>query len=371
MSEKTHGEIVQESYDAAIAKIAANDTTFALQLAIQEKIDAVLDNAETNKGVLAVLMTLVAHKVLDPNQDIRCHQAQIKGGFTGRTIDTNHITPFLQRNHFPAMAQSGWLTRSLEQPFPYTLDYQGKIRPQELKDAFLGVIDCIQTKGADPKVVLCYIMYRLICLRDSKTLNLAKPQKLSISKIISLLEKHFNYGYRGAGASRLPVLAVYAAYQCLVNTVSRYKGMSLCPLESHNSADRRSGRIGDIEVSTSDGVPFEGVEVKHGIVITPQLINESYEKFKDKKTDRYYLLTTANMDSADVEEIEKTVEKIAHVHGCQVIVNGVYSSIRYYLRMLSDSAEFVDRYVELLKIDESVKFQHKEAWNDIVDQMGG
>ena len=47
-------------------------------------------------------------------------------------------------------------------------------------------------------------------------------------------------------------------------------------------------------------------------------------------------------------------------------INGVYSSIRYYLRMIKNPAEFIDCYVELLKTDKTVKFSHKEKWNEIV-----
>ena len=44
---------------------------------------------------------------------------------------------------FPAMAESGWLTRSLEQAHPYTLDYPGKITPKIVKEAFLEkIITC-------------------------------------------------------------------------------------------------------------------------------------------------------------------------------------------------------------------------------------
>ncbi len=49
------------------------------------------------------------------------------GGFSGRTVDTQFITPVLKKIDLPSMAESGWLTRSLEQPYPYTLDYKGKI----------------------------------------------------------------------------------------------------------------------------------------------------------------------------------------------------------------------------------------------------
>lgn len=113
---------------------------------------------------------------------------------------------------------------------------------------------------------------------------------------------------------------------------------------------------------------FEGVEIKHGIVITRQLVADAYEKFKVHNTDRYYLLTTANMDMADWDAIDGEIQRISQIHGCQVIVNGVYSTLKYYLRLIKDPAEFVECYVELLKIDETVKFQHRLAWNDLVSQ---
>ena len=119
-------------------------------------------------------------------------------------------------------------------------------------------------------------------------------------------------------------------------------------------------------MNNSDGSAFEGVEIKHGIVITRQLVADAYEKFKIHNTDRYYLLTTANMDGADWLEINEEIQRIASIHGCQVIVNGVYATLKYYLRLLKDPAEFVEKYVDLLKVDEAVKFQHKTAWNDIV-----
>lgn len=197
-------------------------------------------------------------------------------------------------------------------------------------------------------------------------IELAKPHSLSISKIIKVLEKHFTYHYTCSGASRLPVLAIYAAYQCMMKQVDRYKDKTLCSLANHNSADIQSGRIGDVDVNNLDGSAFEGVEVKHEIQITKQLVSDAYEKFKIYNTDRYYLLTTANMDSADWDSIEAEIQRVFQIHGCQVIVNGVYSTLKYYLRLLNDPAEFIENYVELLKQDETIKFQHKTMWNEII-----
>ncbi|MCL2573044.1 MAG: hypothetical protein FWE34_00655 [Defluviitaleaceae bacterium] len=264
------------------------------------------------------------------------------------------------------MAESGWLTRSLEQAHPYTLDYPGRITPKEAKKAFLSIVDKIQTTNENPRDILAFMFMLLIRQRDSMKVELAKPYSLSISSIINLLEGHFTAKYASSGASRLPTLAVYAAYQCMMFQVSRYSDKILCSLESHNSSDAQSGRIGDVDINYEDNTAFEGVEIKHDIKITKSLVVDAYEKFKIHNTDRYYLLTTANMDNADWAGINEEIERIAHIHGCQVIVNGVYDTLRYYLRLLSSTAEFVEHYVECMKDDETIKFQHKTMWNDIV-----
>ena len=110
------------------------------------------------------------------------------------------------------MAESGWLTRSLEQAHPYTLDYPGKIKPDMVKTAFLGIIDAVQVQGVSAGNVLLYFFELLIKQRDSMNIELAKPHSLQIANIIKYLEKHFTYHYTCAGASRLPTLAIYAAY---------------------------------------------------------------------------------------------------------------------------------------------------------------
>ena len=363
-----HNEVLNNVYERALLATAADNLTTSLPIEIKEQVELLVSRSETNKGMIAVLTTLLVHKIVDPQQDVRYHQAQLPNGFAGRGIDQHYITPFMKRVGFPAMAESGWLTRSLEQPHPYDLNYPGMIRPDSVKNAFLNIINQIQVCGLSADEVLLYFFKLLVKQRDDLNIELAKPHSLSISKIISLLEKHFTYRYTCAGASRLPTLAIYAAYQCMMEQVTRFNNKVLCPLESHNSADMQSGRIGDIDVNNENGTAFEGVEIKHEIQINRQLIADAYEKFKIYNTDRYYLLTTANMDSADWDAIDSEIQRIAQIHGCQVIVNGVYSTLKYYLRLVIDPAEFIDRYVELLKVDETVKYQHKVAWNEIISQ---
>lgn len=221
-----HKEVLEMIYNEALVETAKADYTTELSDGTATQIELIASRSETNKGLIAVLTTLLTHKIVNSDQDIRYHQAQQENGFSGRSIDKDVVTPFMKSVSFPAMAESGWLTRSLEQPHPYTLDYPGKIKPDTIKRAFLEIIDKVQVQGMVPNAVLLYFF--------------------------KLLEKHFTYRYSCSGASRLPVLAIYAVYQCMMNQVARYDGKILCPLESHNSADTQSGRIGDIDVNNKN-----------------------------------------------------------------------------------------------------------------------
>lgn len=355
---KPYREILQEIYQKALAIV--NNASSDLQF--------IIDNFERGKGVLTVLITSLVHKLHNPEQDIRLHQDNMRGGYSGRGIDTKHITPFMKAMEFPAMAESGWLTRSLEQNLPYDLNYPGKITPKELRKAFLNVLDMVQNQNKSPEKYLLLLFAKLVENRERKKVELAKPTNLSISAIIHYLKEHFEASYSSRGASRLPTLAIYAIYQCMIKEVKRFDGKALMPLEEHTSSDKSSGRVGDIEVRDAKGRIFEAVEIKHGISIGTQLIRDAYEKFKSHPIERYYLLTTADEDLADVESVNKEVSRILKIHGCQVIVNGIYPSLKYYLRFLHNTYDFIDNYVESLKTDKTIKYEHKLKWNEIVSQ---
>lgn len=64
-------------------------------------------NCFVQKGVYTVYVTLSVYKLIHSEQDIRNHQTQISGGFSGRTIDAAYITPTLKEVGLPSMAESG------------------------------------------------------------------------------------------------------------------------------------------------------------------------------------------------------------------------------------------------------------------------
>ena len=67
----------------------------------------ITDNIDRSKGVYTVLITLMVHKLLEPEQDIRYFQNKMENGFSARTIDTKYITPTLKELGLPSMAESG------------------------------------------------------------------------------------------------------------------------------------------------------------------------------------------------------------------------------------------------------------------------
>lgn len=362
-------EYLENIYKESMQIVGSDDRIKSdLDKNIAIHLSEILNRAESAKAVITVILTSAVYKILYPKQDIRNHQTSIPKGYSGRTFDTKHITPFLKSVKFPAMAESGWLTRSLEQKVPYDSNYSGAISPESLKTAFLRTIDFIQ-KGKSIDKVLSFLFQGLIIQRNAQQIDLAKPHNLQIITIIDLLNKHFDTKYSAEGASRLPVLALYAAYQCLVNETKRFEGKVLLPMESHTSADSRSGRIGDIDIVDEKDKAFEAVEVKHGIPITTQLVIDAFEKFKTTQVNRYYLLSTANIDLSQKDEIDKEIERIKNIHGCHVIANGLIPSLKYYLRLLSDTSEFIENYVNLIEIDTALKFEHKKEWNNIISQM--
>ena len=240
--------------------------------------DVIVDKSENAHGAVAVLVTLLVKKISDPNQDIRNHRLELPGGFSGRGLDTRVVTPFIKSHRLTSRtSSSGWLTRAFEQPFPYTLDYSANISPRIVKDAFLRIVDAVENGRSDAFDVLSRILTGLIEKRERNTrIALARPVNLTVSDTVSKIEQHFASG--AVGASRLPVLAIYALLKVVVDETERYENCEVMPLVSHTSADAGSGLIGDVHIKDENDRICEGVEVKHEIPVTEGLIDDAYER---------------------------------------------------------------------------------------------
>lgn len=371
---QTPNEIMEAAYEQAKNKSLRSLLSGLSDESIQD-LSVIVENAETQKAVLGVTLTSLIYKVYEPKQDIRKHQEGMKDGYSGRTFDTKYVTPFL-KSKFPhfAMAESAWLTRSLEQPRPFNLNFPGKIRNTVLKTAFLKTLDRVQTdKNLASKLLVALIglMLEATAKDDALFTKVQVVSGITIAKIIDALSLHIrhDYGKGVVGTARLPVLAIYSVYNLLMPDVKRYSGKFLVPLESHTSPDSRSKSLGDIDVNNADNSCFESVEIKHNKPITADMVGVAYRKIRNTEIDRYYILTTSEPNFDDHESVMQEIEKYKKVHSCQIIVNGVIPSLKYYMRLISNPQDIIGEYTKWLEFEyqraSGIKREHLRVWQEI------
>lgn len=315
------------------------------------------------------IITCLAIKAAMPTVDIRYHQVQIQdqtdrpANFNFRGVSEKTIYPWLSDHTFEG-AKSGWQTRTFERPKPYMLNYDENIG--DIKNSFLTTFDEIEEHGQSAEEALAYLIHLQLIHRESKTIALSVPKTKDIQLIVKVFKDHFFHPYKASkGASRLPVLALYAVYSVLIEQLERYNGMSLKTLEEHSAADSQTGAIGDIEVINIESKNvFEAIEVKHNIALNERIIQDAAQKIMDKSVDRYYILTTHSICEPD-DILYQKIANVKALYNCQLIANGLIPSLKYYLRLLSDPSLVFPKYVELLKSDKTIKHEHREIWNKL------
>lgn len=371
--ERNNMDTTREFLETLYQEASQLKTISSLNLSAQQLgwVKIIAEKEETFKGVFTVLFTSLVYKCLHPEQDVRYHQANLPNGYSGRSFDTKHITPFMKQKRFlGAMKESGWLTRSLEQNVPYDLNFPGKIQNVDVKTAFLKVLDDISVNGASAREYALGLLHYSITEKNKKTVVLINPIKkeasMTINEIMNALNEHFYFKYKSRGASILPVIALYSVYECIINELKRFDGMHLEPLASHHSCDRSSGATGDIVIRRNeDNSIYEVVEVKFEIPIDSIMIDDVYKKICDKDVQRYYILSTIVPSVEESVAMNEIVCNIREEHGCQVIINGIMPTIKYYLRLLDNTDLFIENYIKNLNNDTEINYEHKIAWNKI------
>lgn len=359
-----------ENLDQIIAKACSISDIKDIPTKVVAYLNVIGENSYKRKGVYTVLTTLLYYKYLHPEQDVRIHQAQLKGGFSGRSFDTANVTPILRKNNLPAMAESGWLTRSLEQPYPYDLKYNGKI-PELLKMPFLRSLQFVEENPDKAYNMLRILLNKVIQMSQANEVEivpLKNPEKLTISKIMGALEEHFLFHYGTHNGAKLPVLAFYAIYSSLIKEMKRYEGCTLAPLSSLTACDRTNKASGDIEIFAGEEL-FEAIEIKLDKQIDMQIAQVVEEKIYKWNPQRYYVLSVLGVKPEDAAVVNDIVCKVGINHGCQIIINGLLPTIKYYLRLITDLSAFVTLYSELVEKDSELQVVHKTKWNELIEQF--
>ena len=331
--------------------------------------NVVRELAETKHAFRGALLTLMAYKCCNPDQDVRAHKAEYQGGFSARTYDTGATIPFLIEKSLPRSVETHWLTQTLSFAGPLHGDIELKTNPKNVGPLFL---EALHVGNADASsdtayAMLVTTMQCLIEARNRDRVVLTRPKNLPIKSVSKLLDRHFSMHYR-TGGPRLPQVAIFALYQCLMESVERYEGLSLEPLQRMKSADRKAGTVGDVVVAREE-TPVEGVETKYGQPVRSINVHEAMDKVRSERVSRYYVLSTGGVLEGDQEEIDSLVEGFRRQNGCEMIVNGVIETITYYLRLLPDTSSFLANYAELVETDEDLGYEHRIGWNEVCREL--
>jgi DNA (cytosine-5)-methyltransferase 1 len=347
---------------------------------IVSNIDVVIAAIDKNKSLVSALVTSLLKKITDPKQDIRLHRTDFESGYSARSLDTEVTTPFF-KHHFPKYAnkESGFLSMATRAQIPWTKEDGGRIRTRASKEfmtCFLDILDSIERNAVRADEVLTYFferLYQLTLHQQQIFMDVMKVSDLidviNINTVIQMLTRHFSLRL----SSRLPVIAVYSVYQQLIFQVNRYKNKLLSPLNVHTSADKHG--YGDIEILNNNGTPFEMIEIKHNIPIDRNLLFDVVKKSQSTSIQRYYILTTASNNYVSAEEetfINIFILKIKKDSGLEIITNGIFPSLKYYLRLIDDYKEFLQAYTRNLVADSQnsteVKEFHITEWNKILKE---
>lgn len=360
------GRVLRECYEEAEKLLATGDLTAQKQVLDDEAFSDTTQLSRIKHAARGIALTLAAYKAIEPRQDIRFHKSEYQGGFSARSIDNAGTIPFLQENSLYYNVETHWLSQTFSFAGPYMPDLVLKTQPKSAGPLMLKVVNAIQS-AADPvaysKAVLQIIFFALIDERNRGKVPLEKPQNLSIDQTIALLDAHFMHGYE-KNTPRLPQVAIYAIYQCIMPTMDRYKELTLMPLERMKAANRKSGSVGDVDVNKGEQ-PFEAVEIKFQIDISREHVAEAIQKIKTASVQRYLILSTGGVAEGEAEEITKLADGFRRSNGCEIIVNGVLDTIKYYLRLIDSPSSFINRYTAIVESDADLGYEHRLAWNEV------
>ena len=378
----TQIELLEDLLNKAIINFNKKNRKKKFSDLIVANIDTIVESIDKNKSLVSALVTSLLKKIVDPSQDIRLHRTDFEGGYSARSLDIDITTPFFKK-HFPKYAnkESGFLSMATRTQIPWTKEDGSRIRTRassEFMHSFLEIFDAIESKIINPKEALLYFFEKLYTLSlqqkmifDGTIETSDYIHIININSVLQMLEKHFSIDERGT--SRLPVIAIYSIYQQLFVQVKRYQNKILRPLNVHTSSDKHG--YGDIEIWNEDNTPFEIIEIKHNILIDRNLIFDIVKKCEKTKIERYYILTTAKNNFSSPEEedfINKFILKIQKDTELYIIANGIFLSLKYYLRFIDDYKGFIKSYTLNLVNDSKnsteIKESHISAWKRILEE---
>lgn len=361
----TPDEILINTFERADATL---NTTVITDQAIRERVDYVC-NCTSNRAGVRLLMSCLLGKLHTPNVDPRKPYTEIGGAdcFSGRTYDERYLTHFINEHRLPVNPTTAFLTPTLRNiDYSLTTDRELVGRPRDLYRKTLELLADVAEQRIAPDVLFIETVRVLLVLRNEKLARMASlldaldrtggALPLSSEAIVTLLKQHIAC----KNASRLPVLAVAAAYEAAGTRLAE----SMLPLNSHNAADLQTGSLGDVEiclVGENEVVTAYEMKMKR---VTRDDIDAAVTKITraPSKIHNYLFVTTDGIDM-DVEEYAATLYE--RLDGTEIAILDCIGFLRHFLHLFHRvRADYIDAYQNLVlnEPDSAVSQNLKEAF---------
>ena len=358
---------VTVSYDSVLddALEATSCNTICLtvkqgDVCVNDELQTLMSNNNTSP-LKATVASIVA-KLVHPKWDTRKHQIQVGGDYSLRSIDTNHVSIKLFKLGLYSTATSFALTRSFEKAEPFNKSYTGKISPHASKDAFLNLVEIINTTASIEVlktmlvVVIQFLKDRKAKHEELKTLIVPSSKELSLCDMSDTLERINNIA--GSGLSVVPVISVHA----LLTVVQPYLWPSITvkPLKEHTAPDGHTKSCGDVEALDESNKPKIVIEVKKHIKVDETIVYTFNSKVVKSDICLKYILTTANTTKYYVQN--------------NICVQTVIDFIMTYLQLTlfhnpSICTAFINQLQKGVVSDKNLSFVNKTAIMTVIKSL--
>jgi hypothetical protein len=322
----------------------------------------------SNQAGTRFLLACLVAKLSNPELDIRKPYTEIGGAgiYSGRHYDETYIAPFVFKHSLPVNPTTSFLTpafRTNKNTIEPGVQLIG--RPRKLYAVIIDLITAIYDHRLKAEEVLAEIIRWLLIIREErkqriKTLfaslkGTAQDSALPAESIVTLIVQHMAL----PRSARLPMLVVAAAYHAAQEHLSERH----LPLHGHNTADKQTGALGDVEITlkTENNV-VTVYEMKAKRVLLED-IDIAIQKLATtpQGVDNYIFITTDQIDEGVKDYAASMYAKV----GIEFVVLDCIGFLRHFLHLFYRiRMQFLEAYQSLLmsEPDSAINPSLKEAF---------
>lgn len=343
----------EQILDSAFQRASRQITRSILRNAeIATKVNFVCRNLQ-NRACVRLLLACSLAKTHNPNVDIRKPYTEIgdEDAYSGRTYDESYISQFIIKHDLPCNPTTGFLTPALRNKnIVLTPDINLVGRPPQLYQTILELLSYVHTRRVSARNLLAETVRCLLVVRDERrqrmnTLLAALRASegaipLSSEGTVSLIQQHLSC----PRASRLPVLAVAAAYKAAADHLRE----RILPLSAHTSADEQTGALGDLHITLVDDNNVVTCYEMKTRRVTREDINRALQKISQAsaRIDNYIFITT---DPIDQEAQDYAASIYDQTGGIELVILDCLGFLRHFLHLFHRlRTQYLDEYQELL-----------------------